>query len=200
MDRVQVRRLAAQWATDVGQANVQASIDLRPSDLVYQLWVGELDLTPLCVVSERSCDLAAGLSARLIAVGCGHVLEVRDASTSAVVSEVVASVERNPETSPVAEHAIGGSQPGQTHVVDGLRVRTAIRVADLNPGRTRWLASIMADPGLARRSLVVLASDDTGQPRVVLFAPPNTGRVHAAHAFPREGKLVLTETTVQRVG
>ena len=214
MDRVHVRRLASRWASAGPLDGLGAAPDLvggaidgplagdtqrmdlagleddavTVDDYVCQLWAQEIDVEPLGLLGQLEVALDDRLRATLYAVSCGHVVEVRAGDT--VLSEIVAAVAREPSTTPVADLPASCGGAARSYQIGGLRVRTSTRLADLSPGRARWLAGLANDPSLRGR-LLSLAS---GDPRLVLWAPEGAASVHSAHIFARAGRMILTET------
>jgi hypothetical protein len=209
MDRVQVRRLASRWASGPLEAvsgtveavgpDVTARMDGPPvedevptgDDYVCQLWAQGIDVEPLGLLARLEVELAPAVWATFYAVSCGHVVELRAGDT--VVSEIVGAVARDPAASPVADIAATVGGAARSYQIGSLKVRTSVRVAELTPGRNRWLGVLGTDPGLRGRLLSV----STGEPRLVLWAPAGTTSVHSAHIFSRAGRMILTETSVQ---
>ncbi|MBI4510214.1 MAG: hypothetical protein HY698_11315 [Deltaproteobacteria bacterium] len=197
VDRAHVRRLAAEW-----KASVMHTTDVRDEEeptlelLTYQLWDGEIEVDALGPVAERSVDLGDGLTARMVALCCGHVVEYRLGNSS--LSEVVAAVGRDPAVAPAVDFPITESRAARTFEVSGFRIRSAARVVDLTLGRTRWMSSMAADPSMRGRILAVSSSSGPGDLRLVMVAPSGEARVTAARAFRREGKVLITETQVSK--
>jgi hypothetical protein len=198
-DSVQAGRLVARATTGgTGVEGAPARADLyQLSDLVYQLWGGKIDLSPLGPLHTRVVDLLPNLRACLSIAACGHIVEVQDGAHS--LCEVVAALECDPLLLPVMERPLAETRAEGLAVkkdVAGLGVRTALRIVELTPGRTRWLATLAHDPRQASRAVV--ATTSSGEPRILVVSPPASARVTAAYVLYAEGKMVLTESSFVR--